>query len=115
MLFRPYIGTKVPLMRTWLSGIVDAAFDGRADGRPLTTPSRMVSWPFCRVNSARNRDELATLLLRRVLPASGNARPSCASPLTVEVADIDQAFLGAGSSDDGGSIASASWPPTILE
>ena len=61
---------------------------------PFTTPSRIVSWPFCRVNSARNaREGNAALSAGR--PARGHTIERSLA-LDGEIADVDQAFLGAG-------------------
>ena len=59
---------------------------------PFTTPSRIVSWPFCRVNSARKREK-AMPFGRAGRSARGHAIERRFA-LDGEIADVDQAFLG---------------------
>ena len=68
--------------------------------------------PFCRLNSARSREN-ETPLPRRSGPPEA-IRSSAASPLMLKSRTLIRPSLARGSVV-GGSIASASWPPTTLE
>src|ERR1700694_1886205 len=102
MLFSPYIGTKVPLMRTWFPESMLPSMVPPIIG-PFNTPSRIVSCPFWRGNSARTRRKGTPLRP----PREGHAfrpprRPTRRQPierslaLDGEIADVDQALSRAG-------------------
>jgi hypothetical protein len=101
MLFSAYIGTKVPLMRTWLAGKSMLPPMVPPTIGPFTTPSRIVSWPFCQVNSARNAEK-ATPFCTPVDPPAA-MRSSEASPLTEKLRMLISPSLVFGSAV-GGSI-----------
>ena len=79
---------------------------------PFTTPSRIVSCPLCRVNSARNAEKDTPFWAPVGPPAA--TRSSAASPLMEKSRTLIRPSLALGSTV-GGSIASDSWPPIILE
>src|SRR4029450_5351543 len=79
---------------------------------PLTTPSRIVSCPLCRVNSARNAVKETPLWVPVEPPAA--TRSSDASPLMEKLRTLIRPSLALGSTV-GGSRKSSSWPPITFE